>query len=102
MSRPAFYSIAAILIAAASHLSAQEAAVPANDTARSVEASQSADLDLTLSPFYSDVTLGEAGISEYPDSRWYLRGGADSRFDIDPRDTMVLPRPEPALVFDLR
>lgn len=49
--------------------------------------------------FYSDLdTQGEStGFAE----PWYVREGADEPFDSDPRDSLILPQPQPVVTFGL-
>lgn len=61
-----------------------------------------ADGVLEDSPFYSEFTYRGLTIDEFPEPDWFMEGGADSAYDVDPRKNEYLPRPVPNLVFDLR
>lgn len=62
----------------------------------------SVESGLDDSPFYSDFTYRGLALEAYPDVDWHLQEGADSPYDVDPRENLYLPRPAPGLVFDLR
>lgn len=67
-----------------------EAAAPAADAAP----------EPSYPVFYGPLdTQGEStGFAE----PWYVREGADEPFDSDPRDSLILPQPQPVVTFGLR
>ena len=95
-------ALAASLIAAVPALAEDAWIVSPALTESSKTAQPAPSLSLNNSPFYSDITYSGTRIETAADSRWYLTDGADTAYDADPRDTMVLPRPVPGITFELR
>lgn len=101
MSLRAFILPALFLGLAATAAPAEESWIVSPALSESSKAA-SGQIELDRSPFYSDIEYRGIAIDSFPDEQWYLREGADSVYDADPRDLLVLPRPAPGLVFDLR